>query len=405
MTFRKILSPLTILTLSLVDYSSAQANGFRLPEYSAAGVAKSNALVADTSRASAIAYNPAIMSLLESDSDNIFSGSLIHIQYETEVSTNNKTTQSIGESNFDIPGFFIGNRISDKLSFGLLVHSPFGLETEWPTATFSPFLGSTSLEPKLSRIKMYNANFNFSYKTNETSAINFGINRYRLLDLQFNSQASNVEGSATGYGWNIAYINKLSQDTSVGLHYRSAVQARATGTAAGVLPIVLDVTFPEMLIVGLNVNVTQHLNLELDVEHTGWSVFDNLNIRNGLNSSTVISSTNNWNDTLTYRASGQYTINKHQILFGYSYDETPQDDAHFSARIPDADRELFSIGYQYDFGSFQLETGLMLVKFKDRQINSTTTYVPKNEPNGTTAYNGNYQSDATIFSIGLNTYF
>ncbi len=398
------------LLVLLIWQQAAYAGGFRLPEYTAAGVATANALVADTTRMSAIAYNPAIMSTYSTSNPqqtSLFSGSLIQVQYDTEVSTASKTTQGTGQSTFNIPGLFISERLSDKLSVGLLVHSPFGLETKWPTNTFPAFGGVAAVEPELSRIKMFNANINLGYRLNANTGIAIGVNRYQLLDLRFNSQATAVEGDGSGYGWNTAFITKMDKLT-LGLSYRSKVQANATGMAGGVTPIKLDVTFPEMLTIGANYAVNDALTVELDIEHTGWKVYDNLNIRRAADNSTLTLSTNNWKNTLTYRASAQYKTNKHQFLFGYAYDETPQSDDYFSARVPDSDRQLFSVGYQYDFGTYQIETGLMLVKFKDRVINSSKTYVlasPPNEPNGSTAYNGTYRSNAVVLSVGVNVAF
>jgi len=396
------------ISLALQLFStSSMAGGFRLPEYTAAGVATSNALVADAERISAIAYNPAIMNIVAQDPEqsSLFSTNLTHINYETEVTSGGTTTQGTGKTDFDVPNLFVSNRISEKFSIGLLIHSPFGLETAWPTNTFTSFGGTAALEPNLSRIKMFNANVNFGYKVDNETGLSIGLNQYRLLDLQFNSHATVIQGTGTGYGWNAAIISKLDDSVTLGMSYRSPVKTRATGTAASVLPVEVDVTFPEMLSAGINYAVNHKLKLELDVEYTGWKKFDNLNIRRQTNDSTLTLSTNNWKNTLTYRASGQYKINKHQILFGYSYDETPQEDSSYSARIPDADRQLFSIGYQYDFGSYQFETGLMLVKFKERTINSSTAYVAASEANGTTAYNGTYQAGATVLSIGMNVAF
>lgn len=397
-----------IYFLLLLAYPlSTYAGGFRLPEYTAAGVATSNALVADTTRISAIAYNPAIMSIYSTanpQQTTLFSGNLIQVRYDTEVSTASKTTQGTGESTFNIPGLFISKRLSDKLSIGLLVHSPFGLETQWPANTFTAFGGNAALEPSLSRIKMYNTNVNIGYKLSANTGFALGANRYRLLDLQFNSQSSSIEGNGSGYGWNAAFITRMDK-LSFGVSYRSEVHALATGTAATVIPIKVDITFPEMLTVGFNYSFNDALNFEMDIEHTGWKVYDNLNIRRQSNDATVSLSTNNWENTLTYRTSLQYKRKKHQFLFGYAYDETPQGDNYFSARVPGADRQLFSIGYQYDFGQYQFETGLMLVKFKDRVINSGTTYVTGQEANGTTAYNGTYRSNAIVLSVGVNVVF
>ena len=78
------------LSATLFSYNSTtSASGFRLPEYTAAGVATANALVADDSRLSAVAYNPAIMAIYSSSTNpndtNLFSGSMVHVNYETEV--------------------------------------------------------------------------------------------------------------------------------------------------------------------------------------------------------------------------------------------------------------------------------------------------------------------------------
>lgn len=398
---------LIAISVSFLAYQqSIQANGFRLPEYTAAGVATSNALVADSSRISAVAYNPAVMSVYSSENNKkLLSLNYMNVQYDTEVSAGSTTTQGTGNSSFDIPSFFVSTPLSDKLSFGILLHSPFGLETNWPASTFASFGGNANLDPALSRIKMYNANFNLGYKLSSNTGIAFGLNQYRLLDLRFNTQATEIKGNSTGYGWNAALITKFSPTVSLGVSYRSSVDSRAVGTASGVLPVYLDITFPEMLSIGMNFSITKSLKLEVDIEHTGWKVFDAIRVNRIDNNANVTTSTNNWQNTLTYRASGQYKINKHQILFGYTYDETPQGDSNYSARIPDSDRQLFSIGYLYDFGTFNIETGLMLVKFNDRTINSSTAYTAGQDPNGTVAYNGTYRSNATVISIGVNTSF
>ena len=395
--------------LLLIYPQISSANGFRLPEYTAAGVATANALVADTSRIGAIAYNPAIMSIYppainNNQTTSLLSTNLVHIKYNTEVSTSSKTTQGTGQSTFDIPGFFLAEQLSSKLSIGVLIHSPFGLETEWPTATFDSFGGVAALEPKLSRIRMFNTNFNVGYRLDARTGIALGLNRYRLSDLQFNSHATVIRGSGTGYGWNAAFITRWD-GLSFGASYRSAVHARATGTAASVVPIEVDITFPEILTIGFKYHINAALSFELDIEHTGWKVYDNLNIRKQADDSTLTLSTNNWKNTLTYRISGQYKFNKHRYLFGYAYDETPQDDAYFSARIPGADRQLFSIGYQYNFGSYQFDAGIMRVVFKDRVFNASKSYVTASDANGTTAYNGTYRSNATVLSVGVSTTF
>ena len=95
-------------------------------------------------------------------------------------------------------------------------------------------------------------------------------------------------------------------------------------------------------------------------------------------------------------------------MFGYSIDQKAQPDEYFSARVPDADRQLFSLGMTHDFDGWTLEAAYMHVSTDSRTINSSVTY-PKApgdyDPNGTDAYNGTYESSVNLFSIGLSMKF
>ena len=103
-----------------------------------------------------------------------------------------------------------------------------------------------------------------------------------------------------------------------------------------------------------------------------------------------------------------YAINaKTNLLLGYSFDQTGQPDEHFSARVPDNERQLFSVGVTHDYGGWTLEASYMYVMLDDRTINSTTPYVPgvTTDANGTTAYDGTYESSVNLVGIGLSTKF
>ena len=95
-------------------------------------------------------------------------------------------------------------------------------------------------------------------------------------------------------------------------------------------------------------------------------------------------------------------------MFGYSYDESPQPDSNFSARVPDADRQLLSIGASHTFGgSWTLQYAYMHVMVDDRTVNSSTPYIPGTtpDPNGTTAYNGKYESKVDIIGLSISKTF
>ncbi len=386
--------------------SGAVASGFRIPEISTLGTGTSNALIANTSELGALAYNPAAMSFHQGQA---IAAGITHVTYEPEVTPAVGTpTGSTGEDTFLIPNFyFMAERHNDK-TFGLAVNVPFGLETKWPAGTFGGFGGGAAqaYAPELSRIKMFNINPNMAWQIDDTSSFAFGIDYYDLDELVFNTNGAIIKGRGGDFGWNIGYQKKLDK-LSFGISYRSAVEVDVSGILhqTGNPPLAASSTlkFPDMLQVGVHYQLTDSLGMELDVERTGWSNFDKITIDFGVGTTT---STNNWDDTLAYRLGAIYQLSpKTKLLFGYSMDETPQPDEYFSARVPDNDRQLYSLGMTHDFGGWTLEAAYMYVDVDNRVVNSSTAYILGGEANGTDAYNGTYKTDSSLLSIGVSMKF
>ncbi|TDY01686.1 OmpP1/FadL family transporter [Thiohalophilus thiocyanatoxydans] len=396
--------------------SHALASGFRIPEVSTVGTATSNALVANTTETGALAYNPAAMSFHDA---NAINAGLTRITYEPKVDPDNGTaTGSTGEDTFLIPnGYFMVDGY-DNMSFGLAINAPFGLETEWPSGTFGGFAGQSVLETSLSRIKMFNVNPNIAWQLDDSSSFAFGVNYYDLDELVFNNHGVDLKGSGGDLGWNVAYQKKMNNKLTFGANYRSAVEVDLSGSFHAFdasspkntpQAAYSKLEFPDMFQAGFHYQITDKLGVELDAEYTGWSSFDKITVVNG-GGTELTSSTNNWDDTWAYRIGAIYQMNpKTKLMFGYSYDESPQPDEHFSARVPDDDRQLFSLGMTRDFGSWDLELAYMLVDVDDRDVNSTDSYDPtadpSMEPNGTDVYNGTYESDSDLISVGMSMEF
>lgn len=393
--------------------SHALASGFRIPEVSTVGTATSNALVANTTETGALAYNPAAMSFHDTDAIN---AGLTRITYEPKVDPDNgNATGSTGEDSFLIPNAYFMVEGHDNMSFGLAINAPFGLETKWPSGTFGGFGGSSVAETELSRIKMFNVNPNIAWQLDDSSSFAFGLNYYDLDELVFNNQGVDLKGDGGDLGWNIAYQNKLNNNLTVGANYRSAVKVDVSGsfhaydhpTAANRTPQAAysSLEFPDMFQAGIHYQITDSFGMELDVERTGWSSFDKITVVNA-SGTELTTSTNNWDDTWAYRLGAIYQMNpKTKLMFGYSFDETPQPDEHFSARVPDDDRQLFSLGMTRDFGNWDLELAYMLVDVDDRTVDSNEAYTAGGDPNGTDVYNGTYETDSDLISVGVSMEF
>jgi len=403
----KLLTGLCIGLLGL----QAQASGFRLPEISTTGMGLSNALVANKDEVGAMAYNPAVMAFHEGHTFQI--GTTI-IGYDLSVTpTGGSQTNSTTKDTFVIPNMYLSAQTSENVTFGLAMNSPFGLETRWPSGTFPGFAGATYVyEPEHSKINMINVNPSVAIKLNNKTSVAMGIMFYDVNSLVFNSQAIDINGSGNGFGWNLAMLH-TTKSWDFGLSYKSNVKAglggsftTAVGATPGAYPARASVEFPDMLQLGLLYRITDKFNMEFDIERTGWNSFDQIVIVYAYTNTTT--STNNWKNSLAYRLGATYQLSdKTRLRFGYSLDDSPQPDATFSARIPDNDRQLFSIGVGHDFTGWTLDAAYMRVVVDDRTINSSVAYpaLPSTDPNGTDAYNGSYESDINVLGLSLSTTF
>ncbi len=400
---------ITGLTISLIGLQ-AQASGFRIPEISTTGMGLTNALVANKDEMGAMAYNPAIMAFHE---DHTFQIGTTLLGYDLSTTpTGGNPTDSTTRDKFFIPNMFLSARTSKDITFGLAINSPFGLETRWPKGTFPAFSGATYVyEPEHSKINMLNVNPSIAIKLDSKTSVAMGIMFYDVSSLTFNSQGFNINGSGSGFGWNLAMLHS-TKNWDFGVSYKSSVKANlagsfttAVGSTPGAYPASSSLDFPDMLQIGLLYRLTDRFNMEFDIENTGWNIFDQIVIEYAYTKTT--SSTNNWKDALAYRLGATYKLSdKTRLRFGYSLDNTPQPDANFSARIPDNDRQLFSIGIGHDFDGWSLDAAYMRAAVNDRSINSSTIYPSTGtDPNGTNAYNGSYQSTINLLGISMSTTF
>ncbi|MEN8176485.1 MAG: porin, partial [Pseudomonadota bacterium] len=362
---------ISVCALGTLAWSGAsQASGFSVPEMSAVGLGLSNAMVANTREAGAVPYNPAVMVLLGDAS--VGAGGLL-ISPNLEVSD---TFLNPGKSfDSDAPdwiasGFAHGHvSLNEVLGLGISINSPFGLQTNWPSAAFASgfaAVGAAGAEPTLSELELVSASPSLAYKINDNAAVAAGFDLYWARQLFFNTPANGIDGDGTGTGWHLSGILTRG-DWSLGAAYFSSTELDIEGNVAGI-PAETDLELPWRFQVGARYQATDQLGVEVDFTRTGWSTFDKLVISHADLGVPLVTSANNWDDANAYRLGVTYDLSDAtSLFFGYTFDETPQDDEHFSARIPDADRHLFSLGVSHELaGGWNLEGGYMYVNFKDR---------------------------------------
>ncbi|MEW5789931.1 MAG: OmpP1/FadL family transporter [Pseudomonadota bacterium] len=384
------------IALALLS-QGAQASGFRLPEMSVAGMGQANAMVADDEPVSAYGYNIAGMGFHPGTRASL---EMVGIKPSFKVRNANGSFDSENGSEY-LPALYVTHRLkSQPLAFGLGVNTPYGLKTDWPAGTFTAPGALQSFVPTLSEIRMVNVNPSVAYLLRPNLSVAVGLNYYNVFSAKLDSVGGELNGSGSGFGASLGVLY-TTERFNLGLQYRSRVKVDLDGDSSSG-PAITQVTFPDTLQAGILYRFTPKWSTEFDVDWTGWSSFDRLDIST---SNGTLSSSNQWKSAMAYRLGTTYRVNDAlRLRAGYAFDQTGQQDAHFSPRIPDADRHLIGLGAGLQAGAWTWDLGANYVYAASRTIDNST---PPSGPdlNGTSVYNGTYESSALLYGVSLSRSF
>lgn len=403
----------------LVFASTSHASGFSVPGgLSIMGLGTADTLVANPVEVGALAYNPAAMSF-HKDMNLVLGLTAVWPNSEITPEGENKRISDDPDSPIFVPNLYFMSPVTDRLTLGVGVNAPFGLETNWKGGTFPKFSGPlASLEPTKSRLEMFNLNPNISYRITKHASIAAGLDYYRVLKAISDTQDIGLSGKGDNLGWNAAFMY-VHDRWSFGLSYHSSVTVELDGVfdATKVLGFKVDthteLDFPDILRLGVRYQVNEKLAVEFDFDRTGWSAFDEIVVKSavdlpaaGISTGSILAITkNNWSNTNSYHIGTTYQVMPAtQLRFGYTLNQNPQAESNYSARYPNARRHLFSAGLKHEYKGWDLEGGIMYGRWEDRTIANSKPYTG-GDANGTSAYNGQYELDGILVGIGANFYF
>lgn len=247
-----------------------------------------------------------------------------------------------------------------------------------------------------------------------------------------------VTGNDSGWGWNIGVLWQADERTRYGAAYRSKIKYDVRGTvnfsnptALGALPpalapvgglvmsgvgaaicggvppdpitggcsgdVSLSIEMPDTANVSIFHQFNNQWDLMADVQYTGWSSIQQLQI---VRSTGAILSTTpeNFRDTWRFSAGANYRYTDNWTFRGgVAFDQTPVRDAERTPRLPDSDRTWLSVGAQYKFSpSVALDFAWAYIFMKDASINQNA---------GSTAANGlisgTYKNNVNIVGLQL----
>ena len=425
---------LAAAVVALCGASNTVASGFAVPELSTAGIGTANALVANPDERGAIIYNPAAMAFHE---QSVLAAGMLFLGPSLSVDIPGGGGDATTADWFVAPMVQLALRLDDKWSAGLGVTAPFGLETRWPLNTFPQLTGTMQLpppprgpggsiplspQPTQSKLEIVDFTPTVTYRVSPEFAVSAGADVYWARAAQLDSSITQLQGDGSGLGFNLSAMY-VKDRFSAGVNFHSAATLSLEGTYTMLNPTLvllganpsqtaeLDLDLPWRLQLGVRYEVIpDKLAVEFDWTRTGWSQFKEIKVTGDLTGATLIQDQNQWDDANAYRLGATYNLtDATQLRLGYSFDETPQGDEYFSARVPDNDRHLFGLGVAHKLNDkVQIELGYMYVKLEDRDFRSARPYDPMNAPsevNGTTALDGDYSSDVHLIGLEISTTF
>mgnify|MGYP003606718931 FL=1 len=386
----------TLPALLLVAFSgAASAAAFQLWEQNASGLGTAyagSAAVADN--ASTIFFNPAGMSELSGYQVSVGVAG-VGPSYEFRDSGSSGATVGSGNGGdaggwHAVPNLYLSGRLTDKLSLGLGISSPFGLATEYD----SGWIGQA--QAVKSEIRTINYNPSLAYRINDKVSLGFGVN-YQQIDAELTNSVSRLKGDDSAWGWNAGALFTLSPAMRVGLSYRSSIKYTLEGTLNGSTPVKADVELPDTAILSVWQQVSDRWEAMGDLSYTRWSSLKALNLvfSNGASvQAERFNYSNSWRAAwgAAYKASEQA-----KIKFGIAYDRTPVNDTDRSARVPDNSRLWLSLGGQWNAGRYgKVDLGYSYLYVRDPNINMT-----KNA----TTLRGSYDAGAHVVGLQYSVGF
>lgn len=421
MRSQALFGTLVMLPLCAIGVQEARGSGFQIREASSSALG--NAFASATSGVEDVTFmyfNPASLVYHEK---NQAAGSTSFISPRAELTGSSGSTiagvpitptsafngsTSVGE-NAIVPALYSMLSVTEDLKVGLAVTAPFGLETSLPGGWTGRYHASDS------RLTTINANPTVAYRITDWISAGVGFQAVyadaRLtnsIDIGTIGAASGipgsiptmqdgfaeVEGDDWGFGYNLGVMIEPHDRVRVGLAYRSEVKLelegdgnfdlRGSGTTGAALQsaglfldtgIDADLDLPAQASIGVNVDVTDNVQVMGEVAWTQWSSFENLIINFDNPAQPASLTEQDWDDSWFFALGANWQPAEHwNLRFGVAHDQTPVPNRTRTPRIPDEDRYWISLGFNYaptDWMS--LDFGYAHIFVDDSKVNLSAT--------------------------------
>lgn len=360
-----------VLLLSVLLAEVSYGAGFALYEFSARSTAMGGAAMANEAEPASLAVNPALITELEGTQAQL---GLTAVTADATTSVAGQT-RSLKNDVWYLPNFFITQKWSDQVSFGLGGFSRYGLGGEYQDPVTSWIGSNLAYKVKLETFSFtptiaVKASDEFSVAMGlEAMVISFAQNSYFNLDPS-NSGNYEISGSGVSWGGNFSFIYKpeWAEKWALGGMYRTKVKQNLNGriNADGKsFPLINihgadaegSISLPDSISAGIAFRPTDAWTLEAGIVGTFWSSYDQILIQyTDSESSPVIRNKKKYKDVYRLNFGTEYKLNQNWALrAGYVYDKSPINKHEMDTLVPVDDRHIASIGAGYKTDTWSID--------------------------------------------------
>ena len=389
-----------VAVLAMVTAGEAGAAGISVDLQSARAVGMAGSTIGFIDDASAIYFNPA--GIAQGQGIDFMVGFTGIVPYFQVTAANGTPTDGL-HAIIPPPHIYATYGISDEVTVGIGVFTPYGLAIGWPVSYPGRFI-VTGVDLK-------------EYDINPTVAFHFGPVRfgggiqivYSTVELQRainlltsppnvaapNAPAVDLGASAWGFGGNVGVqVEVVEKVFSIGATYRSRVKFNFdTGKAhfSNIPPAfqsqlydqtgTTSVTTPDTVGVGFAWKPIPCLTLDADFTYFAWQVFPAIVLT--FPSTPALSSTElkDWHHTWNYRIGAEWLIDEHWALrAGMLLDPTPSPAATVMPDVPDSTRLNTAFGFGWRTGAFHIDVGMQWIHFFGVTSGEVSTSLPLFNP-------------------------
>ncbi len=398
MASRKILAAAAAL---FVFVPLAFGNGLNLNSLGSRAGSMGGAFVGLANDFSAVYWNPAGLGFFTSrtfgfyGTDIIPSGSY-KLTMATPIGALNLVDAKTATKNYLGGLFGYVHPVSDNLVAAIGVFTPSGLGANWNSADLANLSnGSTTIDWS-SKVGLITIAPSLAFKVSDQLAIGASLNiNYGMFDISMYGGAipglldlGQYTESETGWGLGatLGVLYKPSKMFSLGVAFRTASKVGFSGQAeiknlqyigfSSTSDMTRDVTWPSWITGGIAFMPTDQLTITADVQHTSWSVIDQIRttykdtIWNLLMTSSgkdIMVMT--WKNATQLRFGAEYKVSASlAVRAGYYFDPSPAPDQTLNILLPSYDFNGLTFGIGYQSGGLGLDFGLEYLMGKERNV-------------------------------------